>query len=130
MSYSAAQIFDLIAPELSTNASKDAFLQMASEAVDSNLLGNNAPKAVAYRAAHDLTLTVQRSTGEGCTISQKKDGELSIAYQNEIKGSDYWDLTWYGKVYKSTLASSVCFFGVTGGTDTGYDVSTADPGGW
>lgn len=118
MSLAASVIFDAIAPQLASSTSKTTFLSLATSRTNSECYGAQANLAIAYLAAHMLTLTNEQSTSGGSgIIKSKKEGDLSVTYEiggMSSSGSDL-GLTSYGKQLLSLRRGNCSSVTVTGG---------------
>lgn len=120
---SVSNILSVIAPQYNSTAGRDTFIQMAENLTNRCWYGVNADLAVALRSAHMMALNTAslRLNGEAGAISSKKEGDLSIAFQNVSSGFNDSDLsqTHYGRQLIGLVKTGGMFLGVTGGNDCG-----------
>lgn len=116
----ASTAFDVICPVYKLDPDKATFISMAASRTSLTLFGTNYGLAVALRAAHMMTLTRNRTTGEGGAIASKSEGELSVSYMSGTsKKITELSMTHYGQQLEQMIAESTVMLGVTGGNDIG-----------
>lgn len=117
-------IFQAIAPQLYTTALQpraDIFLKLADNKVSevSNVGWSEVvrPEAVAYLAAHQMTLAL-RNYGTGGAITNMGEGEQSIGFA-QLSSLPQWaqDLgqTAYGIQFYALITANIVALGTTGG---------------
>lgn len=79
----AATLFDLVAPELSGDADKQAAIDLA-ELQTGEVYKDARPHAVALLAAHILTLS--KREGKSGAVSSIKEGSLSLGFGGDLTG--------------------------------------------
>jgi hypothetical protein len=125
MALSITATFDLIAPDLASDPNKAGFISLATTRTKSCFYGGNYTLAVAYLAAHMLTLSKKSGSGTGematGEIASKREGDLAISYHKSTAaiGQEALSLTPYGLSLLELRKSSGAFLGVTGGNDSG-----------
>lgn len=115
----ASAIFDLIAPQYASDAEKDSFLALAASCLDVCQYGSAYNKAVAYLAAHNMTLIRTRgATADAGTVGSKREGDLGIVYgktSSVLKDNSYLSQTHYGQYVIQLRRENIVPIGVTGG---------------
>lgn len=100
---SVSVILSAIAPQFDTEPNRAVFITLASQNVNTCLFGVKADQAIAYLAAHYLTLSTDPSRSGGATgaITSKKEGDLSIGYGAVAAGAgeEALSLTHYGMTF-------------------------------
>lgn len=126
MTQSASSIFDLIAPQYSSDASKNDFIVLARTRVSACFYNDNYEQAVALMAAHMMAMRdISESSGaSGGEIASKREGDLAISYHKSTGGgseSTDEDLkkTNFGIQLIGLRDGSGAYVGVTGGNDDG-----------
>jgi hypothetical protein len=121
MAMSASEILNAIAPTLGSPEQRTVFLAMAEEQTSNTSFGDRRPYAVAYRAAHEMTLLLDPafSSGTGGAIASKKEGDLSISYFKggsgaTGNGSSDLSLTVFGQRLISLGKRTILTLSVTG----------------
>jgi len=76
---SASSILDTIAPQFSEDSSKADVIILAQQQTSASFFGSNYDLAVAYRAAHMMTL-FSRQNGAPGNISAKRIGPITLQY--------------------------------------------------
>lgn len=106
-----------IAPEIiATNDKKNLFIAMAQDEVSSCLFGN-ADKynmAVAYYAAHLLSLAGQDGSSSKGALTMEKEGDLMRSYSNTSSASTGASSTQYLDQYNRLIAVRVPAFYING----------------
>lgn len=97
----ATEIISTICSSLSESSNLSAYVQMATESLNSRLYGKMFPYAVAYKACHLFTLCDSESTasklnplGNGGAVTSYSEGGISIGYSsgnadNELSATKY-----------------------------------------
>lgn len=125
MAMSSSTIFDAICPQYAANPAKATFIAMAEERTSPTSYGDKRSYAVAYRAAHDMTLALAVEFAGGTTgeVASKKEGDLQISYfkasaaGSSVSAADAeLGMTTYGKRLLALTKGNICSFGVTGTT--------------
>lgn len=99
---SATAILSAIAPQFDTATARTTFLELAVLNVNTCLFGDKADMAVAYLAAHYLSLSTDpaRASGESGQVTSKKEGDLSINFGSvNTDGNDSLSLTHFGMTF-------------------------------
>ena len=100
---SASTILSAIAPQFNAEPDRELFLELAGQSVNTCLFGVKADQAVAYLAAHYLTLSTDpaRSGGASGAVTSKKEGDLSITYgaSGAGAGEEALSLTHFGQTF-------------------------------
>lgn len=124
MALTTEQIFDAIAPQLASNASKAVYLELATERTAQTFFGTKRTHAIALRAAHMMTLYITgasvRSQGEVGPITSKSEGALSVGFGSvNANPNDDASLTQttYGLELLALIKAQSPFISVTGGVD-------------
>lgn len=126
MSLTPRQIFDAIAPELAADAAVDTFLAIALDRVDVACV-TNSEQAIAYLAAHLMTLRDRASAGAGSgggasgALTFERAGQVSRQYAPTAGGgvaasrfgAGGFQSTPYGVEYLNILSQSA---GIRGGS--------------
>lgn len=119
MSMSPSEILDLVAPEYAAHVAKAEFLAMAEERTSTSF-GLKRPYAVAFRAAHDMTMIFSGifAGGTGGEVASKKEGDLQISYFKASSSSDMeLGFTTYGKRLLALTRGNILLVGVTGASN-------------
>lgn len=119
MSLATETILDSIAPQFVGRADKAVFISMATEQSNSSYFGTMYSYAVAYLAAHLMTLSSTARNGSAGAESSKSEGQLSVSYAT-ISSDNSLNSTWYGQEYMRLRRSRSSAIGITGGRDVGY----------
>lgn len=119
MPLSVLQIIQVIAPDLYTNADRDAYISMAEEQTNACFFGTKYNRAVALRAAHMWKLDQDGQAGGGVgEVASKSEGDLSISYHKSESsaggGSKDLSLTYYGIQLQSLIKAGPGAVSVTG----------------
>lgn len=119
MALTATQILTAIAPNLASNPLAAVYLEMAADRTAQGFFGAKREYAIAYRAAHMMTLFLSgvRTEGEVGPIASKSEGELSVSFGSVGGGSnDDGSLTQttYGLELLALIKASGPFISVTG----------------
>jgi hypothetical protein len=119
---SASSVLSVIASKYDSVANRNEFIALAELRVNRCWFGEKADLAVAYMAAHLITLDGEnsiRSNGEAGSITSKREGDLAISFSSTSVAGDGEDLnlTHYGVQYQSLASGSGLAIGVTGGND-------------
>lgn len=114
MSLSVSSVLSAVAPQLSSDANRQTYIDMAVARINVSWYGANYVTAVAYLAAHIATLAL-RMNGDAGAIRARREGDLSIDYAPGFsKVIDDYEQTSYGKHFKTIKKSSNISFGVLG----------------
>lgn len=125
MAMSSSAIFDAICPQYASHDSKATFMAMAEERTSPTAYGTKRNYAVAYRAAHEMTIALAVEFAGGATgeVASKKEGDLQISYfkastgGSAVSASDAeLGMTTYGKKLMALGKGNILSFGVTGTT--------------
>ena len=119
----ATAIFDLICPTFKDHADKASYIAMAEMETNRSWYGELADKAVALRAAHNMTLSLSgiRAHGETGAISSKREGDASINFvAGAGQGIGDLDQTFYGKQLKNLQKTGGPIMGVSGGFSSAF----------
>lgn len=105
---SVNSIIAALAPDLATDANKNTFVEIATERTSQAFFCDNYNLAIALRACHMWALSQYRIHGEAGAISEKKEGQLSMGFQNtgKVSGAGDLDQTHFGKQLKALIRSS------------------------
>lgn len=113
----AADTLALVAPELAPHANLTGAINLATSQVDVDALGSQAETAIAYLAAHILTIA-NRGEASGASgvaasgpVSSVSTGGLSVAFGSAPATSGPWWLsdlhaTPYGRAYARIVEST------------------------
>jgi Protein of unknown function (DUF4054) len=107
------QILDTIAPQFSTNPAKSSYIEMAMLRTSTCQFGNKYDMAVAYRAAHDMTVAGEGSdsgVSYGGLVVSEREGDLSRSYADlSTKATGYSSLlsTTYGQALYGLIKNTV-----------------------
>lgn len=115
---SASAKLSIIAPQYDSTTNRAEFISIAESMVNRCLFGTDdrADLAVAYMAAHLITVNIiQGGAGTG-EISSKKEGDLAVTYKTADTNGDGLTSTGYGKQFMMLVQSSTPFIGVTNGS--------------
>lgn len=81
MALTARLILSAIAPKFDINPNRDVFLEMAALQTSISHFGEEKyERAVALRAAHEMSLATTRNLGESGSITSKSEGQLSVSF--------------------------------------------------
>lgn len=118
MALDASSHLSLIAPALAVNANAPLYITAAREELNACMYGANYEKAVAYLAAHTMTLALDpmRSGGAAGAVTSKSEGQLSISYGAGAAGGTDWGQTSYGMALIRLTAACGSGAFVTGGS--------------
>lgn len=122
MAMSATQILDAIC-SLGTTEQRSIHLQMAEERTSPDSFGAKRPFAVAFRAAHELTMLLDPAVSStGGNIMSKKEGQLSVSYGNWQQSSGAMaesdlSMTSFGRRLMGLIKGNILSVGVTGSQD-------------
>lgn len=110
-----SQTLDLIAPHFSGSASKAGFIALAEQQTSQSAFGDNYCLAVAYRAAHMMTLANRGASGTAGNAQSKNEGGMSLSYGtvNGVMGD--LSQTHYGIQLQQLIMSNIPGASVTGG---------------
>lgn len=120
----ATIIIDKIAPRFAADSEKAWFISQARNRISDCAFGDNKERAVALRAAHDMTLrdAAGSTGGIGGQISNMKEGDLSIGFNkfgSGGSGEDDLSQTTYGNQLIGLRKGNIAAVGVLGGADDG-----------
>ena len=98
------QYLAAIAPSIATDASKDVYIEMATERTNRCFYGDKYNQAVALRAAHIAFLLTANAGSMGAgsgsaeggsvgTITSKREGDLAVSYGTSAIGSSAGSVT-------------------------------------
>ena len=115
----ASEILSAIAPQFDDATGRQTILDLSESRTSETRFGNQRPEAVAYRAAHVLTLTSQTgawSGGGSGSINSKTEGSLSVSFGNTTSKDDdaFLSQTGYGKMLLELIRSRGPAMMVTG----------------
>lgn len=106
------ELFEAIAPEFAGSARADVFLSMAARRLSPRTFGRLYPEAVAYLAAHLLTMSPEDGGAEAASagpVVSRGAGSLSVSYGAVGGLVDVSDSTLaqtrYGREYLAILRS-------------------------
>jgi hypothetical protein len=122
---SATSIFDRIASHLKDDPEKSEYISEAQGQTSSDYYGTNYDRAVALRAAHNMTIDKPAESGvnsSGGQIVGKREGDLSLTFsQSGIEPGSNEDLsrTSYGVTLLGLRKGTCPSVSVTGGNLSG-----------
>lgn len=129
---SASAILSVIAPQFDSSAGRSDYLIYAELQVTEDFFGDKYDLAIAYMAAHLLTIGTNNSLIGLSTggIVSKKEGDLSVTFSNtKEKGTDsILGQTSYGRQFLQLRNSCGPFMGVSNGNPDSFTWPTP-PGG-
>ena len=116
MALSVQQRVALVAPAFATNATLDAYVEMAEETIGASSFGGagsvTRAQAVALCAAHFIALANDAATdGVGGAVTAKREGDLSVSYAAPAGGADF-EQTKYGRALLEHAARTNICIGV------------------
>lgn len=116
---SASAILSVIAPQFDSTAGRDNYLTYAELQVTEDFFGDKYELAIAYMAAHLLTIDTNISITGLSTggVVTKREGDLSVTFSNiQEKGTDsILGQTSYGRQFLQLRNSCGPFMGVSSG---------------
>jgi hypothetical protein len=124
MSYTTEQYIQVKCPNLYSDSNLSVYIDAAKLTIKSENYGTKYNYAVALKACHDYSIAqIQQGIGTGSsgTISSKKEGDLSVNFENNlsnITGDDYLKLTNYGIELLALQNGQLIRFDVVGTTQT------------
>ena len=116
---SASSVLSVIAPQYDAIANRNEFLSLAALQVNATWFGAKYDLAVAYMAAHLISLNPSTGEGTGTAsgfITSKREGDLSVTYAKPSSGgaSETLTQTSWGQQFIQLRDSSNFILGVTG----------------
>ncbi len=106
-------VLDAIAPQFASDPQTSDFIALAELRTSQEKFGDKYNLAVALRAAHMMTLR-DRKTGEGGSISSKKEGDLGISYATGNGESEDLAQTHYGRQLQRLMKGTITSAGLIG----------------
>jgi hypothetical protein len=106
---SALSVLQTIAADLASKDNASQVLALADQRVSKNNFGKVRDQAVAYLAAHILSLSNSnfRKTGAGGAITSLREGDLSVGFGATPGADDSLSATWYGQEFERLRRETV-----------------------
>lgn len=116
---------EAICPLLYAAATRDVYVDIATDATDATFYGTQYYYAIALLAAHNYTIDRNRSDGENGLVTAKTEGRVSIHYWNEIpeNSGSTLRMTTYGNRLLQLRKRMQPFISVAGSTLPGLGMT-------
>jgi hypothetical protein len=101
------EILTAICPSLISSGLSDIYIDIATEETSQAFFGNYYNYAIALRAAHEYTISTERSDGASGLITSRAEGRLQVSYLHNMTRSSKSDLgmTAFGQKLQSLIRS-------------------------
>jgi len=120
-------ILSAIAPQYDSESARDTFISLAETRVNRCAFNDKADLAVAYMAAHMITVKNLSNKLQGIAVgevSSMKEGDLALSFRRSATSGTDNDLasTEFGKQFLILQKGSIIALGITGrsGADEGF----------
>lgn len=106
---SALSVLQTIAPDLASKSNASQVLALADLRVSKNNFGSVRDQAVAYLAAHLLSLSNSnfRKSGSGGAVTSLREGDLSVSFGAVPGSDDSLSSTWFGQEFERLRRETV-----------------------
>ena len=117
---SASAKLSIVAPQLDDAENRNGFIELASLQVNQSWFGDKSEWAIAFLAAHLISVNPQNGDNmqSGGVVTSKREGDLAVSYAGPSAGDDAeLSRTSYGRQFLSLRKQGNAFIGITGGND-------------
>ena len=118
---SASGVLSVIAPQFDSRTNRSEYISLATLQVNESIFGSKYDLAIAYMAAHMMSVNTETGAGTGTGtgfITSKKEGDLAVSYAKPESGSGGGDASLsqssYGQQFIDLRNSCTLILGVTG----------------